>query len=270
MIARAAAALLKALDVALGDISDPEERHRRSFLVIVLLILIPVFLAFSLIDLGHGELATAFPQLALAALFAFAISWFRGQKSVVAVARLLLVSAILVFLREVVRGGGEGFALLWAFLFPVFIFFVFGMIEGRRWVMLLIAATAGAMAVSSWHYERALLMRFFVILALSGLLSYALEVARAHAARELGEEKAALTEALGQIRTLTGLLPICASCKKIRDDKGDWKPIESYITERTDALFTHGICPNCAQRFFPDATERMRAKDAAAKGRPAG
>lgn len=58
-----------------------------------------------------------------------------------------------------------------------------------------------------------------------------------------------LQEALSQVRTLRGCLPICATCKKIRDDKGYWTRIEQYIMEHTDADFTHGICPDCAKKF---------------------
>jgi len=57
-----------------------------------------------------------------------------------------------------------------------------------------------------------------------------------------------LKAALANVKTLRGLLPICASCKKIRDDKGYWNQIEFYIRERSDASFTHGICPDCAER----------------------
>ena len=60
-----------------------------------------------------------------------------------------------------------------------------------------------------------------------------------------------LTEAISNIKTLSGLLPICASCKKIREDTGYWKKIESYISERTDAEFTHGICPDCMVQLYP-------------------
>ena len=59
-----------------------------------------------------------------------------------------------------------------------------------------------------------------------------------------------LRDALGRIKTLSGLLPICASCKKIRDDHGYWTQIESYIEERSDAEFTHGICPECKEKFL--------------------
>ena len=61
-----------------------------------------------------------------------------------------------------------------------------------------------------------------------------------------------LQGALAKVKTLSGLLPICASCKKIRNDKGYWNQIEGYIMEHSDATFSHGICPDCAQRLYPD------------------
>ena len=61
-----------------------------------------------------------------------------------------------------------------------------------------------------------------------------------------------LQDALDHIQTLEGLLPICASCKKIRDEKGAWNSIEAYISDRTKANFTHGICPECAKKLYPD------------------
>lgn len=52
-------------------------------------------------------------------------------------------------------------------------------------------------------------------------------------------------------KTLSGMLPICASCKKIRDDKGYWNQIEAYITEHSEAKFSHGICPECMKKLYP-------------------
>lgn len=75
--------------------------------------------------------------------------------------------------------------------------------------------------------------------------------------RKLIEEERArliidLEDALARVKTLSGLLPICASCKKIRDDKGYWKQIETYIQEHSEAEFTHGICPECMKRLYPN------------------
>jgi len=60
-----------------------------------------------------------------------------------------------------------------------------------------------------------------------------------------------LQNALGEIKKLSGLLPICANCKKIRDDKGYWNQIESYIRKHSEAEFSHGICPECARKLYP-------------------
>jgi PAS domain S-box-containing protein len=61
-----------------------------------------------------------------------------------------------------------------------------------------------------------------------------------------------LQEALENVKTLSGMLPICASCKKIRDDKGYWQQIESYLYHHTDAQLSHGLCPDCAQKLYPE------------------
>jgi len=60
-----------------------------------------------------------------------------------------------------------------------------------------------------------------------------------------------LQDSLAKLKTLRGLLPICASCKKIRDDKGYWNRIETYIQEHSEAEFSHGICPECARKLYP-------------------
>ena len=61
-----------------------------------------------------------------------------------------------------------------------------------------------------------------------------------------------LQEALSKVKLLSGLIPICASCKKIRDDRGYWNQIEYYIREHSEAEFSHGICPKCANRLYPE------------------
>ncbi len=63
---------------------------------------------------------------------------------------------------------------------------------------------------------------------------------------------AELNSALSNVKKLSGLLPICASCKNIRDDKGYWTEIENYIRKHSEAQFSHGICPNCISKLYPD------------------
>ncbi len=63
---------------------------------------------------------------------------------------------------------------------------------------------------------------------------------------------AELQEALKNVKTLSGLIPICASCKKIRDDKGYWNQVEKYISEHSEARFSHGLCPSCVKKLYPE------------------
>lgn len=64
-----------------------------------------------------------------------------------------------------------------------------------------------------------------------------------------------LTEALAKVKTLSGLLPVCASCKRIRNDQGYWQQMEMYIREHSEADFSHGICPECAEKLYPELYE---------------
>jgi hypothetical protein len=78
-------------------------------------------------------------------------------------------------------------------------------------------------------------------------------------ARDISERKAEeadrermvieLQQALAQVRTLRGLIPICAWCKRIRDDQGYWQQLEAYIRDHSEADFTHGMCPDCAREM---------------------
>ena len=61
-----------------------------------------------------------------------------------------------------------------------------------------------------------------------------------------------LQDALDKIKVLRGIIPICASCKKIRDDTGYWNQLESYIKEHSEADFSHGICPDCSKKLYPE------------------
>ncbi len=80
--------------------------------------------------------------------------------------------------------------------------------------------------------------------------------------KSLLQEQRKLQEALLEVKVLSGLLPICASCKKVRDDKGYWNQIETYIERHTQALFSHGMCPACEEKLYGDQEwfRKMRKK----------
>lgn len=82
--------------------------------------------------------------------------------------------------------------------------------------------------------------------------SIIIAVARFADLMELRRLNIELQTALDNVKVLKGLLPICASCKKIRDDKGYWEGVESYIKKHADVEFSHGLCPDCITRLYPE------------------
>jgi hypothetical protein len=68
---------------------------------------------------------------------------------------------------------------------------------------------------------------------------------------ELRRLNAELQAALDKVKVLSGLIPICAGCKKVRNDQGFWQQVESYLSAHSDATFSHGLCPDCIKEYFP-------------------
>jgi hypothetical protein len=92
---------------------------------------------------------------------------------------------------------------------------------------------------------------------ISGLPLACIGVVRDIAERKQNEEQrdrliSDLQKALSEVKTLRGFLPICSYCKNIRDDKGYWSKLESYIQKHSGTEFSHGICPECAKKYYPD------------------
>jgi hypothetical protein len=79
-----------------------------------------------------------------------------------------------------------------------------------------------------------------------------LTLLRKNAERKREKEVAEKEKALEQVKILKGFLPICSSCKKIRDEEGDWNHLEDYIITHSEADFSHGMCPSCAKAMYPD------------------
>ena len=84
--------------------------------------------------------------------------------------------------------------------------------------------------------------------------------AQKHANTLLGVKNLALKEAMDSVKVLQGLIPICASCKKIRDGSGSWSQLEAYISDHSEANFSHGICPDCQKSLYPNVYARLQAK----------
>jgi len=102
--------------------------------------------------------------------------------------------------------------------------------------------------------SRPVLAIFLEVAEMKRDLSLAREeiVSRQRAEKKLNAVIVELQQALAEVKVLRGFLPICSSCKKIKDDQGYWNQIEGYIKEHSEAEFSHGICPDCARKLYPD------------------
>ncbi len=97
-----------------------------------------------------------------------------------------------------------------------------------------------------------------VVIAITSIL--VLELRRKRSREEREYLIVELQDAVTKVKTLSGMMPICASCKKVRDDKGYWQQIEDYLHDHSEAEFSHGICPECAQKLYPDQYRSLLGK----------
>ena len=95
-----------------------------------------------------------------------------------------------------------------------------------------------------------------------------LSQARDHLETRVRERTRDLETALEKVQVLSGMLPICCSCKKIRDDEGYWQPVEQFVAMHTGARFSHGLCPECATQLYGDIMARHSGNDYAEDAGP--
>ncbi|MDO8834384.1 MAG: two-component regulator propeller domain-containing protein [Vicinamibacterales bacterium] len=98
--------------------------------------------------------------------------------------------------------------------------------------------------------------RMFAALAFLGLIPIGVRLRTTRLERRQRELQAAVDAAVADVKTLRGLIPICASCKRIRDDHGSWNQLEAYLNQHSGATLSHGICPECMGKLYPDYTDK--------------
>ncbi len=241
-----------------------DERRKRIFLVIFLGTAIPITLSFGLWNLVNNGLTLAVYLLFLTTCVSVTILialryvhhlhvFYRGG---IAVALLLLSHVV-------ATGAGYEVGYVWFYFHPLASFFLLGSGEGFLWVLSswVIGLLLTIFNLGSYDYSPHTGIRFMVSYTLVSVLAYGLEAARQHYYDQLAAEKSALEMALQQVKTLRDLLPICASCKKIRDDGGYWHQVESYMRDHAGVEFSHSICPDCRVKLYP---LRVRDSDSVA------
>lgn len=225
--------------------------------------LLATLLAF-LVIIPFNVLQNLSPWLNIA-VFVFGVStlWFwwearRGRRRPVA---MFAVFVTVLNITWFVNGGAQGSIVLYFFdaaLLPV-------IFCGRRVRAALLAALVLDVVVLYWldfalphwivpfetpadRYIDSATGFAICVCALAITVAVVLESYQREHAR-LAEANERLQQSLEEVRTLRGLLPICSWCRKVRDDEGLWTQIEQYVSQRTEAAFTHGMCPECSTRF---------------------
>lgn len=111
-----------------------------------------------------------------------------------------------------------------------------------------------------WQLDEVLIVSVYLMLAFA-IYSFRrwrdVQVSR----KRLAQKNAELQAAFSEIKRLRGMIPICSSCKNIRDDSGYWHEVAAYISDHSDAEFTHSLCPNCAQKLYPDFIQDEMMQD---------
>jgi len=187
--------------------------------------------------------------------------------------KIPLVVALLVLLCVAwfTNQGSEGATLFYFFLWFVAVIIILS----KPWNFLLcgigVAAVVGLLLVE-WRVPGAIMsyqtpvhrgidVAFSLLLCLGSVTALVYLVVAEHRkdharneqlCRQLAQDKTELEQAVREIRALKGLLPICATCKKIRDGGGHWHQLEAYITRHAEVKFSHGICPDCERTYYAD------------------
>ena len=262
-----------------------EEKNLLQQYTVFLLLGIPTMVIYGIYNLTKSNYMLC--TLIFISALGLSVGWyFLGKlKRGIIVYRINSILFGLLVLYMLMVGGEGGSKILWMYTFPLIVIFLLGKNEGIFW-------TGGQFAISlallwtppNWftvfNYDVQFRIRFATIFVIVSAIAYWFEYLRhkyrigmESEHRKLQEEKillrhqieerekaekekglliTQLQQALLKVKLLSGFLPICASCKKIRDDKGYWNQIEAYIQDHSEAEFSHGICPECMKKLYPD------------------
>ena len=236
-----------------------EERSRRGYLALCIVIMVPILFGFAADDVNHGRFGEAIRGSVTALGLLTTLLLLRRWSKVWLFFRFTLLMTIALVFHQLAIGSSDGVAFLWLYSIPLIVFFTFGKKEGGAW-MTGVCALLSLLFFGNfglYPYASPLILRFLTTFVIVSLLAFGLEAYRYRYYQQLLAEKTSLEAAVAQVKVLRGLLPICASCKRIRDDDGYWSQIDTYISRHSEAEFQRGVCPDCRGET-PDQPSRDR------------
>ena len=241
-----------------GGLYQKRKRFFFTFFAIVVWLSFPIHIVINYLEGDYLEIGVDLAAILIMAFGYVAIKKMGTDAIVYHICHFLLT---LVVFYSVAIGAGRGSVLFYVFAIPPLYFFFFGKKEGLIWVFILLAGLCILMfapgIVGGHSYDTGVTWRFLLTLSIVTIITYGL-ASYIYAVgnllekknRALTQEKQHLERALKEIKTLSGFIPICSNCKKIRNDKGRWEHVEVYIRDHSDADFSHSICPECSRILF--------------------
>jgi len=248
------------------EIAAMEKARKRQFAFLCIGFCIPLLLGFTAVDYYEDDFIEAFINILMLIVLSVGFIAIRKWDADIIVYRLALLILAGIFIYNILIGSGHGTAVFWLFVFPLVFVFFLGKKEGGFVAILFFCALAviflDLLSLEIYIYYQGMGLRLLVSILLVTILAYSLESSREKYGFMLLEkhsklllEKQNLEEAIGQIKTLSGLIPICSHCKRIRDDHGFWQQVEIYVRDHSSAEFSHGICPECIGQYYEDDGE---------------
>lgn len=250
------------------------------------------FIVFFFINIYHGLYNIAGVDLVAVFLIIYSLYTIYKNQNVKLVSYIFAALMFLFLIYFTCIHKNESFGLVWTYAYPIFVIPILGLKVGLIVTLMFysVIMPISYLGIGDWNHgnwDVVSFLRFLissVYFILNGYLleasfmrtndkltavrkkeqTYAEELSKTNTKlhQEVQQRKQVavdrkrliddLQSAIKEIKTLRGIVPICSNCKKIRDDKGYWNILESYIQKHSDAQFSHGICPECTKRFYPE------------------
>ncbi len=249
----------KALSLFLPDIKfdesedelnfQHEDSRKAMFYLFTALISIPISIGLTVFDFVNKPLVAIIVDSSFTAFLIISVLLLRYPQARKMIYRILFVLFLFVLISNLSDPSEFSSTIFFVFLLPTTSFYLMGRKEGAIWVFIMMLIVSIIMQLNMNSIAPTVTMstsiRILITLAVMSFLLYGLEYFRDRYLERL-------QSSLNEIKVLRGVIPICAYCKNIRDDKGSWQHLESYVKDHSNAKFSDGICPSCMEIKYPE------------------
>lgn len=250
---------------------DLEASRRTLLLKLLISVAIMALAVNGVTAIYRGSRILALVDLAMIPVFLFflVLSFKRKHLEVCSFFGTITLGLLTLFLAYF--GGTERSAVVWTLTFPIIALNLLGPRSGTAFSVLHLAILMSLFAFGkvidmpvsySFFWSSRILFAYSTVFLMTliaeklrGTIQNKLLKTQEQLEETLKEKEkliSELTETLNEVKTLRGIIPICAHCKKIRSDKGYWEQVEQYVQDRSEAQFSHALCPDCANHLYPD------------------